>query len=102
MRLIWKINACIYYALMCCFITAGFILFNFSFKHSFLLLIYSLSVFFPISFACKAFCFFYGLQCKQTHPTNSTSGTTLSTDVECGKLLREEKGIRTQSSVHTV
>ncbi|MXQ89262.1 hypothetical protein E5288_WYG015845 [Bos mutus] len=41
-------------------------------------------------------------QCKQTHPTNSTSGTTLSTDLECGKLIREEKGIRTQSSIHTV
>ncbi|KAB0345081.1 hypothetical protein FD754_022007, partial [Muntiacus muntjak] len=50
----------------------------------------------------QAFCFFYGLQCKQTHPTNSTSGTTLSTDLECGKLIREEKGIRTQSSIHTV
>eukprot|EP00069_Balaena_mysticetus_P016115 bmy_09510T0 len=50
----------------------------------------------------QAFCFFYGLQCKQTHPTNSTSGTTLSTDLECGKLIREERGIRTQSSIHTV
>ncbi|EAX09909.1 GRIK1 isoform 3 [Pan troglodytes] len=50
----------------------------------------------------QAFCFFYGLQCKQTHPTNSTSGTTLSTDLECGKLIREERGIRKQSSVHTV
>lgn len=59
-------------------------------------------LYFLISFACKAFCFFYGLQCKQTHPTNSTSGTTLSTDLECGKLIREEKGIRTQSSIHTV
>ncbi|KAK4832948.1 hypothetical protein QYF61_026604 [Mycteria americana] len=49
-----------------------------------------------------AFCFFYGLQCKQTHPSNSTSGTTLSTELDCGKLIREERGIRTQPSIHTV
>ncbi|XP_064922194.1 glutamate receptor ionotropic, kainate 1 isoform X2 [Columba livia] len=50
----------------------------------------------------QAFCFFYGLQCKQTHPSNSTSGTTLSTELDCGKLTREERGIRTQPSIHTV
>uniref|UniRef100_A0A8C9F5W1 Glutamate receptor n=1 Tax=Pavo cristatus TaxID=9049 RepID=A0A8C9F5W1_PAVCR len=50
----------------------------------------------------QAFCFFYGLQCKQTHPSNSTSGTTLSTELDCGKLIREERGIRTQPSIHTV
>ncbi|XP_071994750.1 glutamate receptor ionotropic, kainate 1 isoform X2 [Engystomops pustulosus] len=50
----------------------------------------------------QAFCFFYGLQCKPTHPSNSTSGTTLSTELDCGKLLREERGIRTQPSIHTV
>ncbi|KAG8518486.1 Glutamate receptor ionotropic, kainate 1, partial [Galemys pyrenaicus] len=50
----------------------------------------------------QALCFFYGLQCKQTHPTNSTSGTTLSTDLECGRLIREKRGIQTQSSIHTV
>ncbi|KAL8190604.1 UNVERIFIED_CONTAM: Glutamate receptor ionotropic, kainate 1 [Gekko kuhli] len=41
-------------------------------------------------------------QCKQTHPSNSTSGTTLSTELDCGKLIREERGIRTQPSIHTV
>ncbi|XP_018410874.1 PREDICTED: glutamate receptor ionotropic, kainate 1 isoform X2 [Nanorana parkeri] len=50
----------------------------------------------------QAFCFFYGLQSKPTHPSNSTSGTTLSTELDCGKLLREERGIRTQPSIHTV
>ncbi|XP_069616923.1 glutamate receptor ionotropic, kainate 1 isoform X1 [Ranitomeya imitator] len=50
----------------------------------------------------QAFCFFYGMQCKPTHPSNSTSGTTLSTELDCGKLLREERGIRTQPSIHTV
>ncbi|KAM4796614.1 glutamate receptor ionotropic, kainate 1 isoform 2-T2 [Rhinophrynus dorsalis] len=50
----------------------------------------------------QAFCFFYGLQCKPTHPSNSISGTTLSTELDCGKLIREERGIRTQSSIHTV
>lgn len=54
------------------------------------------------SLACKAFCFFYGLQCKQPHPSNSTSGTTLSTELDCGKLIREERGIRAQPSIHTV
>ncbi|KAF2979917.1 hypothetical protein EK904_000507 [Melospiza melodia maxima] len=50
----------------------------------------------------QAFCFFYGLQCKQPHPSNSTSGTTLSTELDCGKLIREERGIRAQPSIHTV
>ncbi|XP_075450022.1 glutamate receptor ionotropic, kainate 1 isoform X2 [Ascaphus truei] len=50
----------------------------------------------------QAFCFFYGLQSKPTHPSNSTSGTTLSTELDCGKLIREERGVRTQSSIHTV
>lgn len=60
------------------------------------------SVFSLISFACKAFSLSYGLQCKQTRPTKSASGTTLPTDVECGKLIREQRGMRTRSSVHTV
>ncbi|KAK6486684.1 glutamate receptor ionotropic [Huso huso] len=50
----------------------------------------------------QAFCFFYGLQCKQTHPSNSTSGTTLSTELECGKLIQEELRMRTQHSIHTM
>ncbi|XP_059506338.1 glutamate receptor ionotropic, kainate 1 isoform X2 [Stegostoma tigrinum] len=50
----------------------------------------------------QAFCFFYGSQCKQTHPSYSTSGTTLSTELECGKLIREERRLRPQSSIHTV
>ncbi|KAF4794009.1 hypothetical protein TURU_105769 [Turdus rufiventris] len=41
-------------------------------------------------------------QCKQPHPSNSTSGTTLSTELDCGKLIREERGIRAQPSIHTV
>ncbi|XP_072441069.1 glutamate receptor ionotropic, kainate 1-like isoform X2 [Chiloscyllium punctatum] len=50
----------------------------------------------------QAFCFSYGSQCKQTHPSYSTSGTTLSTELECGKLIREERRLRPQSSIHTV
>ncbi|XP_067896624.1 glutamate receptor ionotropic, kainate 1 isoform X2 [Heterodontus francisci] len=50
----------------------------------------------------QAFSFFYGSHCKQTHPSYSTSGTTLSTELECGKLIREERGMRQQSSIHTV
>ncbi|XP_038658262.1 glutamate receptor ionotropic, kainate 1 isoform X2 [Scyliorhinus canicula] len=50
----------------------------------------------------QAFCFISGSQCKQTHPSYSTSGTTLSTELECGKLIREERQLRQQSSIHTV
>lgn len=78
---------------------------SFWISFSCLILILLLSFIYLIHFsflACKAFCFFYGLQCKQTHPSNSTSGTTLSTELDCGKLIREERGIRTQPSIHTV
>ncbi|XP_043850597.1 glutamate receptor ionotropic, kainate 1 isoform X2 [Dromiciops gliroides] len=50
----------------------------------------------------QAFGFFYGQQCKQTQPSNSTSGTTFTMELDCGKLIQEEQGIQTQSSVHTV
>ncbi|XP_072901795.1 glutamate receptor ionotropic, kainate 1 isoform X4 [Hemitrygon akajei] len=50
----------------------------------------------------QTFCSFYGSQCQQPHPSYSISGTTLSTELECGKLIREERGMRQQSSIHTV
>lgn len=67
------------------------------FKFSFTCLFWSLLCFpFPFFFfcacSCQAFCFFYGVQSRQFQRRGSTSssGTSLSTDLESGRLLGDD------------